>query len=197
MCQNNKKIRILIKQDVDPLNPRTEMDTAATFAFFHARYVLGDKDHGIRDEDFSGWDAMEEHIVKMFNPMYITRVYMYDHSGITISSSPFGCLWDSGRIGFAWITREQMAACGFKVKRQTPALLAKARDLVEAELKHYDQYLRGDVYGYVIQEQCGECGNWHHTDDSCWGFFGDDIKKNGIYDHVKDLIEAGAEVIHG
>jgi len=193
---SDKKIRIRIVPDENPQNPRTEWDNAATFAFFHGRYVLGDKDHGLRTEDFPGWDAMKDHIVKTCKPVYITPVYMYDHSGITIRSSSFECRWDSGQLGFAWITREQMDACGFEVEHITPELETKARDLVEAELKLYDQYLRGDVYGFVVQEQCDECGDWHNTDNSCWGFFGDDIKENGIYDQVQDLIEKGVEVVY-
>lgn len=35
-----------------------------------------------------------------------------------------------------------------------------------AEVETYDQYLTGDVYGYVIESEDGT------VDDSCWGFFG-------------------------
>lgn len=189
------KTRIRIVQDENPENPRTAWDcNAATFAFFHKRYTLGDKDHGLRFEDFDGWGEMEAHIVKTFKPAYITPVYMYDHSGITISSSPFSCPWDSGRIGFAWITREKLAECAGPFKRLTAELKKLAERNVESELQIYDQYLTGDLWGFVVEEQCGECDEWHET-DSCWGFYGGDIDKNGMRDHIGDLIDAGAEVI--
>jgi len=40
------------------------------------------------------------------------------------------------------------------------------RRILLAELNEYDQYLQGDVWGYIVTE------NGEET-DSCWGFFGD------------------------
>lgn len=45
----------------------------------------------------------------------------------------------------------------------------KAFKYLEGEVKEYDQYLSGDVYGYVVKDK--------FTDDvldSCWGFYGYD-----------------------
>ena len=39
---------------------------------------------------------------------------------------------------------------------------------MEQEVKTYDQYLTGDVWGYIIEDDSGE------VLDSCWGFFGHD-----------------------
>lgn len=189
------KTRIRIVLDTDATDPRIDWGNVATFAFFHKRYTLGDKDHGLCSEDFNGWDAMEAHIVKTFKPVYITPVYMYDHSGITIRSTPFSCRWDSGRIGFAWITREQLRGCVGPFKRLTKKLRSRVESLVEGEIETYDQFLAGDVYGFVVEEQYDKCDEWHET-DSCWGFYGSDINKNGMRDHIGRLID-DAEVIKG
>jgi hypothetical protein len=37
----------------------------------------------------------------------IKDLYLYDHSGITISTSPFSCGWDSGQVGFIYLTRQK------------------------------------------------------------------------------------------
>ena len=33
--------------------------------------------------------------------------YIYDHSGITISTGSFGCRWDNGQFGYIMITKEK------------------------------------------------------------------------------------------
>src|SRR5262245_18675357 len=42
----------------------------------------------------------------------------------------------------------------------------KARALMRGELETVDAWLRGDVYGYAIEDAGGD------TVDSCWGFYG-------------------------
>ncbi|MFR9543614.1 MAG: hypothetical protein SNH27_16395, partial [Rikenellaceae bacterium] len=66
----------------------------------------------------------------------------------------------------------------------------KVESWLEAEVKLYDQYLTGDVYGYTISE----CDNEdNELDDSCWGFYGREgiecltiEAKSYIDQHVED-----------
>lgn len=64
----------------------------------------------------------------------------------------------------------------------------RANEMLEGEVEVYDQFLRGDVYGFVVEKVkgCECCGN-EETEhiDSCWGFFGDNPFTNGISDHVE------------
>ena len=39
---------------------------------------------------------------------------------------------------------------------------------LQSEVRVYDKYLTGDVYGYVVENEAGE------TVESCWGFFGEE-----------------------
>jgi hypothetical protein len=190
------KYRIKIEHDEDAQNPRTEFDQQTTFAFFHRRYRLGDANHGLREDNFSGWEAMEDYIVKEFKPVYITAVYMYDHSGITIKSSPFSCPWDSGRIGFAWITRKQLAEC-VRFKHLTKKLKERAETIVESDIKVYDQYLSGDVWCCTVEKQSEEDPAEWETEDSCVGFYGHDWKTNGMADYLQKFIDDGAEIVEG
>lgn len=90
-------------------------------------------------------------------------LYMYDHSGLTISLKPFSCPWDSGQIGWVYIGKEKLA----EEWGSGPDAMDKARACLKAEVETYDQYLTGDVWGVRIKNADGE------EMDSCWGFFGD------------------------
>jgi hypothetical protein len=66
-------------------------------------------------------------------------------------------------------------------------LRSKAINLMIAEVKTYDQYLTGEVYGYSIEptdkNKSIEC------DDSCWGFYGYDHEKSGLMEYAKNAID--------
>ena len=52
------------------------------------------------------------------------------------------------------------------VKREFNGSLEPARKCLQSEVNEFDQYLAGDVWGYVIADDDG------NQIDSCWGFFG-------------------------
>ena len=60
----------------------------------------------------------------------------------------------------------------------------KAQEYLENEVKIYDYYLRGEMFGYILEEKklCETCGHmdWEEL-DNCWGFYGseyiNEIKK--------------------
>lgn len=168
----NKTLQIFT--DESPSSPR-EWDNLGKMICFHKRYSLGDK-HDYKADDYNSWDEMEKTIVRKEKAAIILPLYMYDHSGITIRTTPFGDPWDSGRIGFIVISKEKIRK-EYSVKRISKQLLEKVKGYLEGEVKVYDQYVTGDVYGFKLLE------NGEET-DSCWGFFGHDIKTNGILDHV-------------
>lgn len=159
-------LTLTIEQDFDPLDPRVEWDNLGTLICFHRRYGLGDEDR-LRSSSFSGWDDLENYLRKERRASVILPVYMYDHSGITISTKPFQCPWDSGQVGFIYATREEILK-EYNAQRLTKKLRERVEAQLKAEIDTYDQYLRGDVWGFVIENEDGE-----HV-DSCWGFFGED-----------------------
>ena len=165
------KYKIEVIQDESPSSPR-EDDNLGTMVCFHNRYDLGDE-HNYKSGDYNGWDEMEKNIIKNENVGVILPLYLYDHSGITISTSPFSCNWDSGQIGFIFISKEKMLKeYGGKIVTQT--LKDKVEGYLKSEVETYDQYLTGDVYGYRVSEvkTCSE-GHEHEEElDSCWGYYG-------------------------
>jgi len=156
-----------IVPDEDPISPRDPhyAEPFGTMICFHKRYRLGDK-HELRSDQFSGWDAMREHLEKELSAAVILPLHLYDHSGITMSTSPFSCPWDSGQVGFIYVTREKILK-EYSKKVLTKALREKATLLLDAEVKVYDAYISGDAHGYVVKDESGE------VIDSCWGYLGD------------------------
>jgi hypothetical protein len=158
-CANGNTIKVFI--DEDPQSPRN-MDNAGTMLCFHRRYNLGDKSD-LNSSDFAGWDEIAKYLVKE-GAIVILPLYLYDHSGITIATTPFHCPWDSGQVGFIYISRARAVAEWGK-KLCTSKVRAMATKCLQAEVETYDKYISGEVYGYEIED--GE-GN---QIDSCWGFY--------------------------
>jgi hypothetical protein len=189
---NNRIFRMF--QDDYPESPR-DWDNLGTMACFHRRYTLGDKDIPFSSDDFNGWDEMEEYILKSLDAAVVLPLYLYDHSGITMNTTGFNCRWDSGQIGFIYITKDKIMK-EYGVKRIRRQLKEKVEKMLVNEVEVYDQYLTGDVYGFNIVKvtKCDEGHEHETTEDSCSGFYGDDIKINGILDHIS---EEDANVILG
>lgn len=95
-------------------------------------------------------DLVREHYV-------ILPLYLYDHSGITMNTTGFDCLWDSGQVGYIYAS---------KAKAEAEGLGVSLEEFLKSEVETYDQYLTGDVWGYSIEDEHG-----NHI-DSCWGFYG-------------------------
>lgn len=157
--------KIKVYQDPDPPNPRDKnyQDNFGTMVCFHKRYVLGDEGHGINKDDFSSWDELEAYLIKEVGAAVILPLYLYDHSGITMNTRGFNCPWDSGRVGFIYATRQNIRD-NYGVKRIWKGTIDRAKELLEGEVKEYDRYLTGQVYGYMIEDADGE------DVDSCWGY---------------------------
>tara|TARA_R110002020_G_scaffold29571_7_gene93209 strand:- start:2492 stop:2974 length:483 start_codon:yes stop_codon:yes gene_type:complete len=151
---------------------------------FHNNYYLGDKDLTYDKEAYNNWDELYADIMKEERPLVIKPLYMYDHSGITINTTGFSCKWDSGQIGYVWISPSTIDEMGTVIKDDETWIeyMKRLEGYLDGDVKVYDDYVRGDVYGFRIMNKEGE------EEDSCWGFFGNDFRENGLYDHVgKDL----------
>ena len=154
------------------MNPRVECDTLGTMICWHPRYNLGDK-HSYRNnqelfialadyEDEAPFDleAIEKRALRN---AIILPLYLYDHSGLTMNTTGFSCPWDSGQVGYVFVTLED-ARTEFSAKRLSSKMRERAIDILRAEVDVYDAYLRGDFCGFEI------IGDDDDVIDSCWGF---------------------------
>lgn len=160
------KYLIEIISDTTPESPR-DWDNIGTMVCFHRTYQLGDK-HNHHFNDFNGWNDFEQHITKSENVGVILPLYLYDHSGLTMNTTGFQCPWDSGQVGFIFVSKKKIRE-EFGVKYVTGKVVDKVEKMLVGEVEVFDQYLRGDVYGYRITDT-----ELDEEIDSCWGFYGED-----------------------
>ena len=167
-----KKCKIKVIQDEYTESPR-EWENTGTMICFHKRYSLGDS-HDLKSEDYCSWQEVKEEIEKMYQPFMILPLYLYDHSGITISTSPFSCRWDSGQVGFIFVTEQKIKEEFIETAEKD--LEKRVRDILNAEVETFDKYIRGEVYGYVAEDHEG------NSIDSCSGYYDcDDMIKEAQY----------------
>lgn len=175
-----KGYNIEIEQDELNQDSPRNWDNLGTIVCFHKRYNLGDTDHGYKSADYTSWDELETAIRKDNDVAIILPIYMYDHSGITINTTGFSCPWDSGQIGFIYVSKET-ARKEYGWKNITKERKEKLAEYLRNEVKTYDQFLTGDVWGFVIKDDTDE------EVDSCWGFYGRDYCEEdakSIVDHI-------------
>jgi hypothetical protein len=189
------------------------------------------------DENTRG-DLIDEFIEHKFDEYFVWQfLYLYDHSGITMSCgkrNPFECRWDSGVVGIAAVLKTELVkGWGIAITDEV-ALQEKGNALIESTVEVYTAYLEGQVYGYEVEqlrerrvvggqvwekplvefpritafgedlfdwEGVGE-GEDDDTEvpehlessvewsdaDSCWGFYGSDMAKNGILGEVEGIV---------
>lgn len=182
---SNDKYELRILVDEHPENPR-DWDNLGKMICFHRRYSIGDS-HNYNSDDYSGWSEMEAAITRKEDAAVILPVYMYDHSGISLKTTPFSCPWDSGQVGFIAASREDIRNC-FGIKNVTKKYRDKAEEILKSEVERMNNYAAGNVYGFQLIEQDSK-----EIIEEGYGFYGDlmDVSeelKLYIEEEYKDLI---------
>jgi hypothetical protein len=154
---------VCIYRDPEPMSPR-DYDNLAVLSCWHRRYVLGDEEKRIEPMNL---DALREKVKNEGDEILaVLALFLYDHSGITMraaEANPFHDRWDSGQVGWAYVTKAGAEAMGC-----VGELWDEARLLgnIRGEVAAYDEYLTGQVYGYEV------IGRGRDILNDCWGLFG-------------------------
>jgi len=180
-------LAVHVRPDTDPGDPRREWDHGGTMVCWHRRYKLGDEQPAYHADEFfprlmqeresdRGRFVPDEvpigHVVRYIDKhFHVLPLYLYDHSGLSMSTGGFSCPWDSGQVGWIYMSKERASREG----------IDDPLSCLRAEVEEYDQYLRGDVWGYEIEDADG------NSLDSCWGFYG--------FDHCTEEATASAKAI--
>jgi len=180
---------IKIESDPDPLNPRgDDFDNhLGTIVAFHKRHSLSDKkelsDGTILDShDYKGWNEMIAHVDKVEGGIVWLPIYMYDHSGITIKTTPFSCSWDSGQVGFIYVSKKKIRE-EFSCNKVDNKRVESIKESLRSEIACFDDYLTGSTYGYTVLLPDGTGAH------SCWGYYGSDHKDNGLLEAAENFID--------
>lgn len=179
-----------IEHDQDAENPRENDCNLAVMACVHGRYQLGDReaeqalrdlvmDHPDFDEsvhDTSRLPDLHQSAQNLGIFGAVLPLYLYDHSGITMATTPFSCPFDSGQVGFVYMLPDVIAE-NFGIGEDATE---KAFAALKSEVAEYDAYIRGDATCYVVEDDDGE------VLDSCGGFYGYDVEENGMLEHLPE-----------
>jgi hypothetical protein len=112
----------------------------------------------------------------------ILPLFLYDHSGITISTCSFADPWDSGQVGFIYVSLATVRK-EYNARAVTAAVRAKAVACMQHEVETYADFLEGNAYGYTVEDADGV------ELDSCWGFYGFDYCKDAAHDSAAHIAE--------
>lgn len=148
-------------------------------------YINGELRDGLLDGDiFYASAGMYKEAMQMLlkSDVVILPIFVFEHSGISISVSDFGDKWDHGQAGWIYTTKEKVKEMlinwGAKYKDKNGNMIdvteenwrEAATENLKGEIETYNMYLTGEVYGIIIEEYNAEDDDWERT-DSCWGFF--------------------------
>jgi hypothetical protein len=161
--------RLKVYREQHPVSPRN-WDNYGVMSCSHKSYNLGDEEPNT--DQHKGWSGVRQEIKENNDVALILPLYLYDHSGISISTKPFSSPWDSGKVGYIYITEDRMDELGMKEEDRTEERL---KEILESEVETYNQYLNNEVWRYVYEEkETADDGTNHWIQkDSCGGFFGD------------------------
>lgn len=151
-------------------------------------WLVDDVIEALSNEDI--WYLLERHANIVALPLYL-----YDHSGITMSTTSFNDRWDSGQIGWIYTDKKTiLSQCGKFQNDKGNLIKITERNWKEGayqnlkeEVKIYDMYLQGQVYGIVIEEYDSDLKEFDEI-DSCWGFYDDS------YDEEEILLKVAPEM---
>lgn len=109
---------------------------------------------------------------------FVQKLFMYEHSNIAISTGSFSDPWDSGQVGFIILTKKAFAdnfSSTFK-GRFTSKQVKRAYEVIDGEVEEFGDYVSGDVFGFIVKDKDG------NDEESVWGYYGSDFRKNGLFD---------------
>lgn len=157
---------IIITNDEDPQNPRTEWDNLTEIHCCSSRYYLGEHNH-------KDWDACREAIAEhKRNGAVVIDLYAYIHSGTRLSLASFhGRLpqghaeFDSGKCGFVVVPKKGIIENWGK-KNWTDKLRARAYEVAKQDIETFNQYLAGEVYCYSVDDYEDSCSGYYSIEDA-------------------------------
>ena len=169
-------VHILISHDAE--NP---LDCgSATLVTAHRRYTFGGDrlpfDANSIEEAFD-WHLDSKGLTR--RDVIWLPVYLYDHSGLALSDTPFGDRWDSGQLGYIYETRSNIRA-EYRVQRISPKREQAIIERLRHTLQLLEYWVNGDVYAWEIPA----------LDEYGGGFYGWDHDTSGLLEYATDAIDA-------
>jgi hypothetical protein len=204
--ENDKAVLSVYYCEIE--SPR-EDENLGTFYTWQSRYNSPDKHSFSEPSDFLrdlAYDFMDktdnlhnrtdESLMRLIERnAIILPVFKYEHGGVVYKTSRFSCQWDSGQVGWVYVTKEAIRK-NWGTKLVTPKYREMARQALISEVACYSEWANGQVFRFVLEQKTA---NEDETVDltvidSQSGFLGSDFNSNGLLDEIdseyKDLVLA-------
>lgn len=164
-------------------SPRVECDNLGTFITWMDRYESPDRNEYETVEEFYEYNDISDSIclIPGLAKMVIMKVYCMVHSEVRYSTNSFGCPWDSGFAGFIYVSYEDVKreyGCKYVTKR----IIQTVRDVLQSEVRAYDQWANDPSYEITIYDKDGE------VVDSVGGFYEVEVLLDNFGISEKDRI---------
>lgn len=166
--------RLTIGYDSTAESPRDWDNNNWSLSCFHKKYDLGDEDCRLNIKDYDSWDEYGEALREEYDIVEMVPLYLLDHSHLSLSIVDFNDRWDSGQIGFAFLTAENQKDIAKTCERSD--LHELSLDLLKDELSVYEGYLNGETYFVRVENV-----NTGKMIDVLGGLYGTDFVANGLY----------------
>lgn len=138
------------------------------------------------------WDELENYIKDVLKAViYFPVQILHQGFGKMLFITPAFCNFT---VGFIYVTKEALIK---EYGECTPLVTTLASKILISEIQEMDHYVSRRCYGFkLIKVSPLDDPIFDEEIDSCWGFLGNDLKKNGILDslgeedsliHVSDL----------
>lgn len=209
MHEHYRGFKIRIEQDecASDYGPR-DWSNLGTMVCFHSRHTLGDTGGNPKWRErknragevipsefptFETPDDFQEYVQHSDEVALSIPLILAEHGNMWMSTTrdryPFNCPWDSGQVGWIYVTTEKLIkeyslsnALGVSAE-ECEAAMEKAERCLLGEVETYSQYLSGDVYGYMVEYPNGDLL------ESVWGYYGSDFEKNGLLESARSQVD--------
>lgn len=164
LISKNADQRFTAYYDLHAASPRDVDYNLGEMYCWHNRRELGDSNmiNKPNTEDYTSFDELIED--NFAEEDLILPIYMLDHGGIRLSTTPFTSTWDSGQLGFILMHKED-------VIRYFKGNLDSAKEALKDEVECYSEYLQGNCY-IITHEVLTKDGAWE-TMNIYHGIIGD------------------------
>ena len=173
-AKKTAKYTFKLIKDFSPMNPCEDGDLLSKFLVFHPREDFGNC------KDYATPDDFRNFLGQYPGEVFVWPLYMYDHSGITISLSPFSCTFDSSQVGWVWVPMKDAKNEGHG-NIPLEELKAKIYRVVESEVKMMDAFVSRECYGFELFDENEE------SVDSRFGYYGEEDATEAAKEAIAEL----------
>lgn len=168
-----------IYYDTDTLNPRKDWDNLGKIVSRRLTSDVNFKFSGDRETDI---ERLNKNSAQPLSSLFIC-IRTAARRSIRLVSRVLGI---AGRQAGFFATTEDICK-EYNCKRVNPAIRHRVAQILIGEIETYDQYIRGEVYGYELFDKTG------NVIDSCCGIYGCDYVKEEVSSLIDWHIRQAAE----